>query len=384
MEFEFSFKPIDHQKSDYSSNQLGGFVEVYIEGSFPDLTEVDVVLIGVAEYRGTATTGDAKSLGKIRKEYYQLYRGTERLRIADLGNVLVGEKTTDTFHLLAEVLQECERRGLFVLIIGGGQDATFAQYLSCVQQQKMVNLVSVDARFDLGFDTDDLNANSYLSKIIQDEPNFLFNFSNIGYQSFLVPQEGISLIDKLYFDAHRLGLVRAEMEGVEPVLRNADILSVDMSCVRLSDAPANVAGSPNGFSGEEICKIMRYAGLSGRLSSLGIYEYECSMDVNEHTAKLISQMMWYFLEGHFHRMKRLTPNEKDFVKYHVSMRDGEFDAVFYKNKQLNKWWMEIPLVGEQAVQFKDNYFIPCTYQDYQFASQGELPDRWWKAFQKIN
>ena len=42
MEFEFSFKPIDHQKSDYSSNQLGGFVEVYIEGSFPDLTEVDV------------------------------------------------------------------------------------------------------------------------------------------------------------------------------------------------------------------------------------------------------------------------------------------------------------------------------------------------------
>ena len=57
MEFEFSFKPIDHQKSDYSSNQLGGFVEVYIEGSFPDLTEVDVVLIGVTEYRGTATTG---------------------------------------------------------------------------------------------------------------------------------------------------------------------------------------------------------------------------------------------------------------------------------------------------------------------------------------
>ena len=384
MEFEFSFKPIEHQKSDYSSNQLGGFVEVYTEGSFPDLTEADVVLIGVPEFRGTATSGDASSLVKIRKEYYKLYRGTERLRIADLGDILVGEKTTDTFHLLAEVLQECERRGFFALIIGGGQDATFAQYRSCVQQQKMVNLVSVDARFDLGLENDDLNANSYLSKIIQDEPNFLFNYSNIGYQSFLVPQDGISLIDKLYFDAQRLGVVRAEMEGVEPVLRNADILSIDINCVRLSDAPANVAGSPNGFSGEEICKIMRYAGLSGRLSSLGVYEYEFSMDVNKQTAKLIAQMMWYFLEGHFHRMKRLTPNEEDFVKYHVSMRDGEFDAVFYKNKQLNKWWMEIPLVGEQAEQFKNHYFIPCSYQDYQFASQGELPDRWWKAYQKMN
>ena len=62
MEFEFSFKPIEHQKSDYSSNQLGGFVEVYTDGSFPDLTEADVVLIGVPEFRGTATSGDASSL----------------------------------------------------------------------------------------------------------------------------------------------------------------------------------------------------------------------------------------------------------------------------------------------------------------------------------
>lgn len=384
MEFELSFRPVEHQNNDYSANQLGGFVEVYTEGNFPDLTEADVVLIGVPEFRGTATQGDADSLAQIRKEYYKLYRGPERLRIADLGNLLIGEKTTDTFHLLAEVLEECERRSLFALIIGGGQDATFAQYRSCVRLQKMVNLVSVDARFDLGLESDDLKATSYLSKIIQDEPNFLFNFSNLGYQSFLVPQESVELVNKLYFDAHRLGLVRSEIEEVEPILRNADVLSVDLCCIRLSDAPATMGGSPNGFFGEEMCKVMRYAGLSGRLSSLGIYEYESSRDVNGQTAQLVAQMMWYFLEGYFHRMKRLSPNEEDFVKYHVSMRDGEFDAVFYKNKQLDKWWMEIPLVGEQAEQFKDHYFIPCSYRDYQFASKGELPDRWWKAFQKMN
>ena len=67
-----------------------------------------------------------------------------------------------------------------------------------------------------------------------------------------------------------------------------------------------------------------------------------------------------------------------------SMRDGEFDATFYKNKQLNKWWMEIPLLEEQMEQFKDHFFIPCSYKDFQSASQGDLPDRWWKAFQKMN
>ena len=155
------------------------------------------------------------------------------------------------------------------------------------------------------------------------------------------------IIHDLYFDSYRLGVVRSDIEEVEPILRNADILSVDLSSVRLSDAPATYEGSPNGFYGEEMCQILRYAGLGGGLLSLGIYEYDHTKDINNQTAQLIAQMMWYFLEGYFHRMKRLTPQEGDFVKYHVSMRDGEFDATFYKNKQLNKWWMEIPLLEEQ-------------------------------------
>lgn len=384
MEFELSFKPISHQRENYLPNQLGGFVEAYTKGHFPDLSESDVVLIGVPEFSGTQTTGNEDSLAKIRAAYYQLYRGSERLRIADLGNLLLGEKNTDTFFLLSEVLEECHRRGLFAMLIGGGQDATFAQYKACVRMQKMTNLVCIDARFDFGLDNEDLNAHTFLSKIIQEKPSFLFNYSNIGNQSFLNSQETLELIHDLYFDSYRLGVVRSDIEEVEPILRNADILSVDLSSVRLSDAPGTHEGSPNGFHGEEMCQIMRYAGLGGGLLSLGIYEYDHTKDVNNQTAQLIAQMMWYFLEGYFHRMKRLTPQEGDFVKYHVSMRDGEFDATFYKNKQLNKWWMEIPLLEDQMEQFKDHFFIPCSYKDFQSASQGDLPDRWWKAFQKMN
>lgn len=384
MEFELSFKPISHLNDDYSQNQLGGLVSVYTEGLFPDLTEAEFVLIGLPEYRGSSSVGGGESLKTLRKELYELYQGESRLRIADLGDLLLGEKLEDTFQLLADVLEECSRRGLFALILGGGQSATYAQYKACVQEGRMVNLVSIDARFDLGLLTDDLDSQSYLSKIIQHQPNMLFNFSNIGYQTFLVPNEAIDLIDKMYFDAHRLGFVRSNMEEVEPVLRNADVLSVDLSSVRLSDAPANALGSPNGFDGAEICRAMRYAGLSGRLCSLGIYEYAASLDREEQTAKLVAQMIWYFLEGCFHRMKEFKANEEDFLKYHVSLRDREFNITFHKNKQLDKWWMEIPLVGEQLSRFKDHCFIPCSYADYQLACQGELPDRWWKAFQKMN
>jgi heme/copper-type cytochrome/quinol oxidase subunit 2 len=33
------------------------------------------------------------------------------------------------------------------------------------------------------------------------------------------------------------------------------------------------------------------------------------------------------------------------VKYHVSMREGEYNACFYKNKKLEKWWMEVPIIN---------------------------------------
>ena len=44
-----------------------------------------------------------------------------------------------------------------------------------------------------------------------------------------------------------------------------------MSCVRSSSFISNVYSTPNGFNGEEVCKIARYAGISDKISSFGIY-----------------------------------------------------------------------------------------------------------------
>ena len=385
MEFELSFSPVEIEKNDFQQGQLGQLISSYTHGNFPDLTEADVVIIGVPEYRGAECNGDKTSLLNIRKEIHQLYQGQERLRIADLGNLLLGEKTSDTFQLLADVLQECERRGYFSLILGGGQDATFAQYKSCVQQNKMCNMVAVDFSFDLGLNGQELESNSYLNHILNYQPNLLFNYSNIGYQSYLVPQPSIKLLDDLFFDTCRVGEIRNSLEEIEPIVRNADFASIDMRSVRLSDSPGVVNGSPNGFYGEEICQLMRYAGTSGTLRSLGIYEYASAHDLNQNSAKLIAQMVWCFFEGFFHKMKNIQPTDQDMVKYYVSMREGEYNACFYKNKKLNKWWMQIPLLISSDNQHLEHHcFVPCSYSDYFEASKGDIPDRWWRVFQKMN
>ena len=65
--------------------------------------------------RGTKYECNENSFEINTKELYQLFEGQERLRIADLGQLILGEKINDTYQLLTDVLVECEQRNLFAL-----------------------------------------------------------------------------------------------------------------------------------------------------------------------------------------------------------------------------------------------------------------------------
>ena len=163
--------------------------------------------------------------------------------------------------------------------------------------ERTANLVCVDGRFDLGEPGQGLADTSYLSHIVLRQPNYLFNYSNLGFQTYLVDQPGIELMDRLLFDVHRLGELRTTIADAEPVLRNADTLSVDMTAIRRSDAPGTTRPGPNGFHAEELCQLMRYAGVSEKITSVGIYEMDPAKDEMGVTAQLAAQMVWCFLDG---------------------------------------------------------------------------------------
>lgn len=384
MEFELSFDPIQHKSDQFTSGQLGVLIDKYTQGEFPNLSEADVVIFSVVENRGLNSEFEKLNFDDIRFQLYSLFQGENRLRIADLGNLKLGESLRDTYQLLADVLKECNDRGLFALFIGGSQDCTIGQYKSFVQSNQFCNMVAIDSRFDLGINQEKVDSSSYLSHIFNHQPNVLFNFSNLGYQSYLVSRPEVELLNKLFFDVHRLGEIRSNLEEVEPVLRDANFISIDLNAVKMSESPASVDGSPNGLSSEEICQLMRYSALGHKLESLAIYNYKAEQDVNNQTSKLIAQMIWCFFEGYFHKMRNITANDENLVKYHVSMHDGEYNTCFFKNKHNDKWWMEIPILSDSNQNFSPNCFVPCSYKDYLLASNGDVPERWWKAFQKVN
>ena len=365
--------------SEYKDNHFGLNIFIHTNEIVPEISkELNIAIIGVHEDRDAINneeTGNDFSI--IRKELYKLYSGNWHLKIADLGNIAKGNTKEDTHFALKIVVEYLVKNNTIPILIGGSQALTYSMYRAYDKLEQTVNLVSVDNKFDLGQIETELNSRNYLSKIIMDEPNNLFNYSNIGFQTFFNSQEEIDLLKKLYFETYRLGEVNNNITLVEPILRDADIVSIDISALRKTEAPANNNTTPNGFYGEEMCSILRYAGLSDKVTSLGIFEYNAFLDDKNQTAQLIAQMIWYFVEGVNFRLREYPfGSKKNYLKYIVPIDNDVIN--FYKSNKSNRWWMEIP-----DNKFKKETLIPCTYDDYVEASNQSVPNRWWKTIKKL-
>jgi len=381
MEFDF-LKPLDNEilqfVKEVSSQQLGSKVVFHTAEDFPDLNKIKIAVIGVLENRGDKNQTGEVDLSHIRKELYGLFPGNWNASIADLGNILAGNSATDTYFALKKVVSNLIKKKIIPIVIGGSQDLTYALYRGYDDLEQMVNLVSIDNKFDFGKESEAVSATSYLTKIIIEEPNNLFNFSNVGFQTYYNSQEEIDLVDKLFFDAYRLGDVSNNIAIAEPVFRDADIVSIDLTSVKSSDSGNFASFTPNGFNGKEICALSRYSGISDKVSLLGIFNHNNS----KQESVLIAQIIWYFIEGfHYRSFEYPFGSKENYIKYIIPLED---ELIFYKSNKTDRWWIEIPFISNGNNKLKRNTLLPCSYDEYLGACNQELPERWWKAQRKNN
>ena len=331
MDFNDFFEPITLEGDlsyNYKPSQLANNIDFFND---QDLSSYKLAIIGVGEERNAFNnSGCSLAPNHIRKYLYRLTSFNTSNKIIDLGNLNIGATVNDTYFALSSILEVLIKQEILPIIIGGSQDLTYANFLAYKNLEQTVNLVSVDSKYDLGVPDEDINGQNFLTKIILHQPNFLFNYSNIGYQTYFIDKEENELMNKLYFDTYRLGQVQKNIEEVEPIVRNADILSFDISAIRQSEAPGNKNASPNGFYGEQACQITRYAGLSDKLTSIGFHEVNPERDSNGQTAHLVAQMIWYFIDGVCNRKKDFPiGSRKTYTKYRVNIQEGENELVFY-------------------------------------------------------
>lgn len=314
---------------------------------------------------------------QVRHQIFQLAPLSNNLSIIDLGNIKPGNNFADACIAISEVFQVFKRNNVILVMIGGTSKFNYGGIHAYQINNLPLNMISIDSRISLESINESCTSGSHNNE--KDDNFSMFNYINIGYQSCFVSQTVLDFVDDSYFEAYRLGFLRTNMKEIEPVLRDSNFVTFSLNSIKHSDAPGALNSSPNGLSGDEACQLSFYTGHSNRINSLGVFDISMTNDIHHTTVQLAAQVIWYYLEGLANRIfEEPDLKPQNFTKYLIHNNDSNQDLAFYQSNFTNRWWMEIFL-------HKHNHRIvlSCSENDYELACKQEIPDRWWRTFQRI-
>jgi formiminoglutamase len=346
-----------------------------------DISKYKIAILGIPEGRNSPNAGTLKGPDTIRGQLYRLAKIPGKSKIIDLGNMKQGVTFNDTLAGLTDVLSLLFQEKVFPVIIGGSSALIPAIDKAISQYKTRYTLTTVDPRIDYSNERKTPDSFNYLNSIINNHKSNFFHYINIGYQTYLNDQQIINRFLKRRSELIRIGDVRQAIHLTEPLFRDSDVTIFDISAVRQSDAPGTISPSPNGFYGEEICLLSRYAGISDKLTVFGLFEVNPEFDVRNQTSGLAAQILWFFLEG-FSQKQYETPalstsDSGRFIRFHVRVTDLADDLIFVKSILTDRWWIELPSENDQTL------YVACSHEDYLKANTNEVPDRWVQAAERI-
>ncbi len=387
MDLNGYFDPVSLERPEFEYLEDNESFSHHISVHTPDLPirELDkhqVAIIGIPEDSNAFIKGSKGAPDQIRSKLYQLRKINKNLRIYDLGNIKNGGSSiNDTYYAIRDVLLELKRRDLISIIFGGSQDLSRGVFLALEKQKGLHQILTIDSMLDFTGKEDVVNSRNYLNQILDPVVKEHFSFTNLGHQAYFVTDNQLQQLEKSYLESIRLGDARKDIHQTEPLIRDSEFISIDMGAVRHADAPGSSTPSPNGFYGDELCQITRYAGLSEQVNSMGFFELNPTSDTNGQTAHLTAQAAWYFLEGISHRIHENPVDTPEHIKkFIVNLNAAGYDIVFHKSSLSERWWMEIPVKNPVTGY---NFFVSCAYEDYQQACNQEIPDRWWRFLHRL-
>jgi len=363
---------------------LGASVLINDENGFPEILSGGVAIFYVPEFRNSTIKNKQGSTDFFRNEFYKLFPGDNwDFPIYDLGTIIPGESISDTYFAVSQVVGELLKNNTIPYVIGGGHDLIMACYKGFESLEQMINICTVDYKLDIGEPSTEISSAGFVSQLLTQRPCYLFNYSSIGVQRPFVTKQELDLFNKLFFDVCRLGELSADHKLVEPFLRNSDVLTIDFNSIKNSETDSVVYTNPNGLYAEQACQISKYAGLSDKMTCVGVFEVDPNQSINANS--LLAQLIWYFIDGLSQRVGDFPiGSRKNYTKFHVHLDSFEDDLVFYKSDKSSRWWLEVRYQSEESSKYDRHCLVPCIQSDYDNALKNIIPDLWWKTMQKLS
>ncbi|WP_428235353.1 formimidoylglutamase [Gracilimonas sp.] len=282
------------------------------------------VLIGCPQHEGvlrnSGRTGAAEAPNKIREQLFKLQvKKDTTIRLFDAGNVSTdlfdSSEVTDFPDLdqNPDVLEEIHNRlstavgdflrdGKKVIVLGGGNDISYADVRALAETEREISAINIDAHLDMRED-DEMTSGTPYRRLIDDHYLSPHQFYEFGIRPESNGAYYLENAGKLGVNVHLLADIL--QEGVSPAFQHIlgqigerpFFLGLDMDSIQASDAPGVSASSPVGFSGREVLECIHQARQKENLKVFEITEVNPKYDIDNRTVKLAAQVVFRFLFG---------------------------------------------------------------------------------------
>ncbi|MEN0004792.1 MAG: hypothetical protein AAF798_11635 [Bacteroidota bacterium] len=355
----------DFAAANWHSYQIGHQI-LRLSKEISDLKAVQVAIVGI----------EAKAANAIRKALYALSMPFDASAVVDLGNV---RKKDPNFVI--PLFKELLESNILPIVLGPDPSLAIMLYKALLEQQSLLSLVAIDQAVPFRGEGEPLAA-TYLDELLDQKAYQPFHVGLIGVQRHLTPPATFDFANEQHWDCIRLGNARANLQELEPIIRNGDLLLFHLSALKRTEAPEQIGDSPIGFSLEEACQLTWYAGMSDKLKAFGVTGFQKMMANTPSTASAIALLTWYFMDGFFNRKGDFPHTSDGLVEYIVEHKKLYAQLTFWKSQRSGRWWLQVPVKTKSAHQ--RHRLIPCSYMDYKQATQGELPERLYDAFRRFS
>ena len=279
----------------------------------------DAVVVGVPSDEGVVLgggrAGAAEGPSALRRALrrfgvtYDLEYDTDfdSLRLGDAGDVEVAPgEIARTHDRVTERVGSILDAGAVAIVIGGGNDATFASVRALQLRSSTTGGVNVDAHFDVRPVVDGkLTSGTPYFRIVEELGIAGTRLSELGAHSSVnaraharwLAEQGIACVP--LSKVRELGARQALADELERIERASDALfvSIDLDVFAGAFAPGVSAPGTEGLTPEEGRAIAHAAGRHAQVRLFEIMELCPPHDVDQRTARLAAFLLCAFLSG---------------------------------------------------------------------------------------
>lgn len=311
--FELTTRPdaeLFYSRDDANDPRLGEVVGREMK----DYNHADIVILGCPQDEGVRRNrgriGAAAAPEAIRKQFYKLSTFNIKKNIFDLGDIALGSTLEETHDTQTEVVTQLLKDGKRVIILGGGNDISYADgsAMAAAFGNKNWIGVNIDAQLDVRI-AEERNSGTPYRQLLDEgllDPTL---FYEVGYQSHFTSPVYYDYIRSL--GVHRISLeqlrsrTEADLELKEQIRQKfighssslSTFFGFDIDALRSADAPGTSAPSPLGLRAGEFIQLVKYAASLANTKIIEFSEVNPKYDNDDRTTKLVAIAMHRFCSG---------------------------------------------------------------------------------------